>query len=123
MDPNKTVASITVPPTNRAPDFSATSTAPPGGHDTNVGAAFDSLGGTVSGTEIEKVDQHQLARARREQEQQEKLDRMALQAKDLEDRLERLSGSMPPGLDPETTRVQGTTTAPEMGRAVIRAAL
>jgi len=35
---------------------------------------------------------------------------MALQAKELEDRLERLSGSMPPALDPETTRVQGTTT-------------
>ena len=33
---------------------------------------------------------------------------MALQAKDLEDRLERLSGSMPPAMDPEVTRVQGS---------------
>jgi len=114
MDPNKTVASITVPPTNQASDFSATSTQPPGGHETNVGVAFDSLGGTVSGTEIE-INPQQQERARREHEQQEQLDRMARQAKELEDRLERLSGSMPPGLDPETTRVQGTTTASELG--------
>src|SRR6185503_16596356 len=55
-------------------------------------------------------------RERREQEQQDKLERMALQAKELEDRLERLSGSMPPAVDPETTHVQGTgaTNANEM---------
>jgi len=41
---------------------------------------------------------------------------MSLQAQELEDRLERLSGSMPPAtIDPETTRVQGTTTSPERG--------
>ena len=38
---------------------------------------------------------------------------MALQAKDLEDRLERLSGSMPPAMDPEITRVQGSSTNPQ----------
>lgn len=123
MDPNKTVASITIPPTNKGADLS--STTPPVANDTNVGIAFDSLDGTVSGAELEKGTQKQQERERREKEQQEKLDRMAQQAKDLEDRLERLSGSMPPGLDPETTRVQGTTTAPEIaesgypGRAVV----
>ena len=106
MDPNKTVASATIPPTN-SPDLSAT--APPIPNETNFGQAFDSLGGTISGAQLDKDN----ARERREKEQQEKLDRMAQQAKDLEDRLERLSGSMPPGLDPETTRVQGVTTAPE----------
>src|SRR4029079_9213259 len=43
-----------------------------------------------------------------EQEQQEKFDRMALQAKELEDRLERFSGSMRPSLDPKPTQVRGT---------------
>ena len=38
---------------------------------------------------------------------------MALQAKELEDRLERLSGSMPPASDPETTHVQGSSTNPQ----------
>lgn len=123
MDPNQTVASITIPPTNKAPDLS--STTPPVANDTKVGIAFDSLDGTVSGAELEKDTQKQQDRERREIEQQEKLDRMALQAKELEDRLERLSGSMPPGLDPETTRVQGSATAPEIaesgypGRAVV----
>ena len=116
MDPNQTVASITIPPTGKAPDLSATT--PPLSNDTNVGIAFDSLDGTGSGTELEKdAAQKQQERERREQEQQEKLDRMAQQAKDLEDRLERLSGSMPPGLDPETTRVQGSTTAPELAES------
>ena len=112
MDLNQTVANITVPPTNKAPELSATTTQPPLANETNVGIAFDSLDGTVSGAELEKQE-----RARKEQEQQEKLDRMARQAKELEDRLERLSGSMPPGLDPETTRVQGSTTAPESGES------
>ena len=125
MDPNQTVASITVPPTSKAPDLSATT--PPVGNETNVGIAFDSLDGTVSGAGLE-TDAHkqQQERERREKEQQEKLDRMARQAKELEDRLERLSGSMPPGpIDPETTRVQGATTARELaesgypGRAVV----
>ena len=120
MDPDKTVASITVPPTNNATDLSSTSTQPPIANETNFGVAFDSLG-DVSAAELDKGLEKQQQRARREQEQQEKLDRMALQAKDLEDRLERLSGSMPPGLDPETTRVQGAITAPELaasGRVV-----
>jgi eukaryotic-like serine/threonine-protein kinase len=120
MDPNKTVASITIPPTNPAPDLSATTTQPPLANETKLGVAFDSLDGGVSAAALEKQE-----RERREQEQQEKLDRMAQQAKDLEDRLERLSGSMPPGLDPETTHVKGSTTAPEIaesgypGRAVL----
>jgi len=124
MDPNQTVASITIPPTHKAPDLSATTT--PVANDTNVGIAFDSLDGTVSGAELETdANKQQQERQRREQEQQEKLDRMAQQAKDLEDRLERLSGSMPPGLDPETTRLQGATTSPDVaesgypGRAVV----
>lgn len=107
MDPNKTVASATIPPTNKSPDLSAT--APPVGNETNLGSAFDSLGGSVidSGKDLDK----QQERERRELEQQEKLDRMARQAQELEDRLERLSGSMRPGpIDPETTRVQGTAT-------------
>jgi len=122
MDPNKTVASITIPPTNKSPDLSAT--APPISNETNLGAAFDSLGGSVSGSQLDKDVEKQQERDRKENEQQEKLDRMAKQAKDLEDRLERLSGSMPPGLDPETTRVQGGATSPELaasgypGRAV-----
>ena len=113
MDPNQTVTSITIPPTNQSPDLSATSTQQPVASDTNFGVAFDSLGGAVSGTDFVKDVDHHQERARREQEQQEKLDRMALQAKELEDRLERLSGSMPPGLDPEATRVQAVTTSPE----------
>jgi formylglycine-generating enzyme required for sulfatase activity len=42
-------------------------------------------------------------------QQQEKLDRMARQAKELEERLERLAGSVPPvsQVDPEETRVSG----------------
>jgi eukaryotic-like serine/threonine-protein kinase len=123
MDPNQTVASITVPPTNQSPDLSATT--PPIANETNFGVAINSLDGTVSGAELEKDVQKNQERERREQEQQEKLDRMARQAKELEDRLERLSGSMPPGLDPETTRVQGATTSPDAadsgypGRAVL----
>jgi serine/threonine-protein kinase len=53
-------------------------------------------------------------REAREREQQEKLERMAVQARELEDRLKRLSVSMPPAtaIDPETTHVQrvGSTT-------------
>jgi len=115
LDPNKTMASVipqppTQSPTTPAPDMSATAAHPPIAQETNFGASFESMAGKVSGTQLDKRHEE---RERREKEQQEKLERMALQAKELEDRLERLSGSMPPSLDPETTRVQGSTTNPE----------
>lgn len=112
LDPNRTIASATTPitpPPNLAatqhPDLSATQ--PPNANDTNFGVSIDSLAGAVSGAQVDKDLQE---RERKEKEQQEKFDRMAQQAKDLEDRLERLSGSMPPSLDPEATRVQGSPT-------------
>ena len=118
MDPNKTVASLdTQPPP--APDMSQTAVNPTVAQETNFGASFDSMAGTVSGAQLDKLledDSHRKQREageRSEKEQQEKLERMALQAKDLEDRLNRLSGSMPPSLDPEATRVQGSSTNPE----------
>src|ERR1041385_1514472 len=118
MDPNKTVASLdTQPPP--APNMSQTAVNPTVAQETNFGASFDSMAGTVSGAQLDKLledDSHRKQREageRREKEQQEKLERMALQAKDLEDRLNRLSGSMPPSLDPEATRVQGSSTNPE----------
>jgi serine/threonine protein kinase len=100
MDANKTVASITMPVAPVTTPLSA-----PANNETNFGASFDSMSGTVSGAQLE--------RDQRQQEQQEKLERMALQAKALEDRLERLSGSMPPNPadDPEATRVQSTAAA------------
>src|ERR1044072_3314725 len=115
MDPNKTIASVTQPPVNQGPDLSATSSQPPIAPDTQFGTSFDSMAGTVSGAQLdreleeaqrkqreeqERVSKEQQERERREKEQQEKLERMAAQAKDLEDRLERLSGSMPPSRDP-----------------------
>ncbi|HEU4931630.1 MAG TPA: SUMF1/EgtB/PvdO family nonheme iron enzyme [Pyrinomonadaceae bacterium] len=127
MDPNKTIASVTQPPLTQGPDLSATSSQPPIAPDTQFGTSFDSMAGTVSGAQLDKaleesqrkqreeqdrVSKEQQERDRRDKEQQEKYDRMALQAKELEDRLERLSGSMPPNMDPETTRVQGTGTNP-----------
>jgi formylglycine-generating enzyme required for sulfatase activity len=129
MDPNQTIASVPPPPVSQGPDLSATSAQPPITPDTQVGASFDSMAGTVSGAQLDKIleqdaqrkkreeqerlSKEQQERERRENEQQEKLERMALQAKDLEDRLERLSGSMPPSMDdPETTRVQGSPTSP-----------
>jgi len=118
IDPNKTVASLdTQPPP--APDMSQTAVNPTVAQETNFGASFDSMAGTVSGAQLDKLledDSHRKQREageRREKEQQEKLERMALQAKDLEDRLNRLSGSMPPSFDPEATRVQGSSTNPE----------
>jgi serine/threonine protein kinase/formylglycine-generating enzyme required for sulfatase activity len=135
MDPNKTVASIPPPPNHKAPDFSATSAQPPIANETNVGLALDSLGGVSDAkldkgvqksapaaratvplhTEEDRLRKEKEERERRENEQQEKLERMAAQAKELEDRLERLSGSMPPGpIDPETTRVQGAATSPDV---------
>jgi serine/threonine protein kinase len=58
--------------------------------------------------EEERARKEQEERKVKEREQQEKLERMALQAKELEDRLERLSVSIAPTtmVDPETTRVQ-----------------
>ncbi len=127
MDPNKTIASVTQPPVNQGPDLSATSSQPPIAPDTQFGTSFDSMAGTVSGAQLDKVleeeaqrkkreEQERLSKEqqqdRREKEQQEKFDRMSLQAKELEDRLERLSGSMPPNMDPEVTRVQGSGTNP-----------
>jgi formylglycine-generating enzyme required for sulfatase activity len=112
MDPNRTIASTTAP-SIKAPDLSAT--APPIAHDTNLGAAFDSLPGNVSGAPLEKELQDRQERERREREQEEKFQRMAQQAKELEDRLERLSGSMPPhaGDNSEITHVQARPTVPE----------
>jgi formylglycine-generating enzyme required for sulfatase activity len=123
MDPNRTMTSTTPTPISPPPKFSATQ--PPIAQDTNFGASFDSMAGTVSGAQLDKEvpkvsvdhtsaqERQQTERDRKEQEQQEKLERMALQAQELEDRLERLSGSMPPSLDPETTRVAGSATSPE----------
>lgn len=120
MDPNKTVAGInTQPPTAPAPEMSQTAVNPTVAQETNFGASFDSMAGTVSGAQLDKLIEEDSERKqreereRREKEQQEKLERMALQAQELEDRLDRLSGSMPPSLDPETTRVQGSSTSPE----------
>jgi serine/threonine protein kinase/formylglycine-generating enzyme required for sulfatase activity len=114
MDPNRTMASATQPPITPAPDLSATAAQPPIAPETNFGASFDSMAGTVSGAQLDKVleedrqRKERQERDRREQEQHDKLERMALQAQELEDRLERLSGSMPPSTadDPETTHVQ-----------------
>src|SRR5215211_1253819 len=118
MDPNRTMTSPTTTPINEIPKLSVTQ--PPTAQETNFGSAFDSMGGTISGTQLGQNLKEQ-ERDRREQEQQQKFDRMALQAKELEDRLERLSGSMPPALDPETTRVQSATTSPELVAGGVRA--
>jgi len=58
--------------------------------------------------EEERVRREQVEREAREKEQQEKLDRMAQQAKELEDRLQRLSVSMPPKTedDSEVTHIR-----------------
>lgn len=146
LDPNKTLVSglsSTAASTNPTPQ------------DTNFGASFDSMAGTVSASSLdvdiqeqvsstasehrrEQVERDRLAsedaekkkrveeersrnleqdRQKREREQQEKLERMAQQAKELEDRLERLSVSMPPTetiADPETTRI----SHPATGKAI-----
>jgi serine/threonine protein kinase len=95
LDPNRTIASATTTP-SIPPAPIPTNTQAPISTDTN----FDTSLGSVSNADL----------------QQQKLDRMAQQAKDLEDRLERLSGSMPPpqpGVDPETTHVRpGSTSSP-----------
>jgi serine/threonine-protein kinase len=113
MDPNRTIASTTTSPINEAPKVSVTATQPPIAQETNFGNSFESMAGTVSGAQLDK-DLKEQERNRREQEQQDKLERMALQAKELEDRLERLSGSMPPAIDPEVTRMQAGATAAEL---------
>src|SRR5215217_7042963 len=128
MDPNRTIASVTQPEINKTPGLSDTAVQPPIAQETNFGASFDSLAGTVSGAQLDKelpggrqkqreeddrYSKERQERDQRDKEQQEKFERMALQAKELEDRLDRLSGSMPPALDPETTRVQGSATNPE----------
>lgn len=163
LDPNQTMASVTSPSTpNQAPGLSG-ATQPPIANQTNFGASFDSMAGTVSGAQLDRdlykpvgerqdderaraaeLNRHAEARKiaeeterrqreeqerstkakqeqdRREQEQQDKLERMALQAKDLEDRLERLSGSMPPPTmaDPEVTHLQANKTSPEWSGGV-----
>jgi serine/threonine-protein kinase len=106
IDPNRTIASVTDPEIKNTGNV----TQPPIAQDTNFGASLGSLAGSVSDAQREEEERQKQERERREQEQQEKLERMALQAKELEDRLERLSGSMPPSLDPEVTRVQSGTT-------------
>jgi formylglycine-generating enzyme required for sulfatase activity len=109
LDPNRTIASTTPPmsiPSNAFP----MSTQAPISNDTNVGGSLDSLIGEVSAPGSGAQAQQDEERERRDKEQQEKLDRMAQQAKDLEDRLERLSGSMGSAGDPESTRVQGSTS-------------
>lgn len=59
----------------------------------------------------ERFRREQEERAAKEREQQEKLERMAKQAKELEDRLERLAVSIPPQPDPEVTQ-QAVTSFP-----------
>src|SRR5215213_8008410 len=77
MDPNRTIASVTQPEINEIPKLSVTQ--PPTAQETNFGSAFDSMGGTISGTQLDK-DSKEQERDRREQEHQEKFDRMARQA-------------------------------------------
>ena len=132
MDPNRTIASVTTPiapPANltvtQHPDLTATQ--PPLANETNFGVSIDSMAGAVSGAHLDKelhaqasrgeqerLQNEKQERERREKEHQEKFERMALQAKELEDRLERLSGSMPPALDPEATRMQANSTKSEL---------
>jgi serine/threonine-protein kinase len=149
LDPNRTMVSESTP----------TSPQPQTSGDTNFGASFDSMAGTVSSAALdEKVQQElsdtaarhrveqearervareelareaearrlaaqeaerkrteeeeqqrqqKLERERQEREQRETFERMALQAKELEDRFARLATSMPPPtvLDPEVTRI------------------
>ena len=103
LDPNRTIASTTPPSIVPLPPSPIpANTQAPISTDTN----FDTSLGSVSAAGLE--------RERRDHEQQQQLDRMALQAKELQERLDRLSSSMPPpGHDPETTHVrQGSTSQP-----------
>jgi formylglycine-generating enzyme required for sulfatase activity len=159
LDPNRTMVAETaqVDSNTKPPGFSATSVQPPSSGDTNFGASFDSMPGTINlegevsqqvakraaalkhkreaydAREAEAVKKReeeaarkqnadqdrqrkeQEERAAKEREQQEKFEKMALQAKELEDRLERLSVSISPAsvIDPEVTHLQkGETTNP-----------
>ncbi|HJX92114.1 MAG TPA: bifunctional serine/threonine-protein kinase/formylglycine-generating enzyme family protein [Pyrinomonadaceae bacterium] len=77
--------------------------------------------------EKQRLEEENRARREREErdvrdrEQQEKFERMAQQAKELEDRLERLSVSIPPKtlVDPEETHIQkiAANTFPELSRS------
>lgn len=73
--------------------------------------------------EEERVRKEHEERETREREQQEKLERMAQQAKDLEDRLERLSVSIPPksDIDPETTQVREVASTSFSGQSISQA--
>jgi len=129
LDPNKTIVS----------GLSSTAT-PAKPTDTNFGASFDSMAGTVSAAALDtdlleelantaakhKLERHpaqveadrlthateakkQQELEQREREQQEKFARMEVQAKELEQRLQRLAVSMPPDqtvIDPDATRIQ-----------------
>ena len=111
MDPNRTIASTT-PPMMIPPNAFPSATQAPISQNTNVGGSLDSII-DASAPDLAKQVQEEQERERRNQEQQEKLDRMAKQAKDLEDRLERLGSMAPPTpVDPETTRVQQSSTSP-----------
>jgi formylglycine-generating enzyme required for sulfatase activity len=129
LDPNRTIASIT-PPAAPPPKLTATQhpdltrTQRPVSNDTSFGVSIDSLPGRVSGSQIDKGladNRQQRERDQREKEQQEKIERISLQAKELEDRLERLSGSMPPELDPESTRLQSNAKNAEAAAKVAAA--
>lgn len=117
LDPNKTIA-LGFSTGEQPGDLAATNNATQVGNATSVGGSFDSLAGTVSATSLDNQVKDELSntaaqlrrqkedeRAAREREQQEKFDRMAVQAKELEDRLQRLAGSIPPG-DSEVTHVR-----------------
>ena len=63
--------------------------------------------------EEERIRREQEERTAKEREQQEKLERMAQQAKELEDRLERLSVSIPPpGSESTATSLPGQSSLP-----------
>ena len=66
MDPNRTMASVTQPPTTPAPDLSATSSQPPIAQETNFGTSFSSLAG-VSRDEEERLRTQKEDRDRKEQ--------------------------------------------------------
>jgi serine/threonine protein kinase len=77
MDPNKTMASVipqppTQSPATPAPDMSATAAHPHVAQETNFGASFESMAGTVSGAQLDK--RHE------ERERREKSNRKNLSA-------------------------------------------
>lgn len=134
LDPNKTIALELSSTGSQLVDLAATNNPPQISKDTNFGASFDSMAGTVSSAalddklkeelsntaaqlrrekeETEKKQQEENERRRleelershreksereaHEREQKEKFDRMAVQARELEDRLQRQTASAPP---------------------------